>query len=222
MIAIKSAPLATLTTLAVLSALSFAPPLRADTPHAPPAAISRHSQTEDALRDLWLGHVFWVRNVVTATIDRNTPAAAAAEQEVVANAKAIAAAIEPFYGKDAADQLFALLAGHYGAVKQYLVATLKRSTTDQDSALQALTANADAIARFLSNANPNLPYAALMGMLAAHGGHHVQQIQALSAGQYAEEAQTWDAMRQHMYAVADALTAALAKQFPARFATAAR
>ena len=55
-------------------------------------------------------------------------------------------------------------------------------------------------------------------MLLAHGGHHVQEIQQLRAGQYAEEAQTWEAMKTHMYTIADALAGAIAKQFPAKFA----
>ena len=35
--------------------------------------------------------------------------------------------------------------------------------------------------------------------------------------QYVQEAQTWAAMKDHMYAIADALTLAIAKQFPAKF-----
>jgi len=38
----------------------------------------------------------------------------------------------------------------------------------------------------------------------------------LRAKQYAEEAQTWEAMKKHMYAISDALAGALAKQFPGR------
>ena len=76
-----------------------------------------------ALRDLWVGHIFWVRNVAVDTLAGNKAAAAAAEKEVVANARQIAAAIEPYYGKEASEKLFGLLAGHYGAVKQYLEAT---------------------------------------------------------------------------------------------------
>lgn len=95
------------------------------------------SQTDAALRDLWLGHVFWVRNVVVNTLDGNGVAAKAAENEVVANAKAIAAAIEPYYGKAAADKLFGLLAGHYGAVKQYLEATAAGSQARQDAATRS-------------------------------------------------------------------------------------
>jgi hypothetical protein len=175
------------------------------------------TETGAALRDLWVGHVFWVRNVVVSTFAGNHPAAAAAEQEVVANAKQIAAAIEPYYGKDASEKLFGLLAGHYGAVKQYLEATAAGNKGKQDAAFKRLSANATEIARFLSGANPNLPFDTLNGLLLAHGGHHVQQIQQMQSKQYAEEAQTWDAMKRHMYVIADALAGAIAKQFPKQF-----
>lgn len=175
------------------------------------------NETGAALRDLWVGHIFWVRNVVVSTFAGNQPAAAAAEQEVVANAKQIAAAIEPYYGKDASEKLFGLLAGHYGAVKQYLEATVAGSKDRQDAAYKSLSGNASEIARFLSAANPNLPYDTLNGLLLAHGGHHVQQIQEVQRKQYAQEAQTWEAMKRHMYVIADALAGGIAKQFPRQF-----
>jgi hypothetical protein len=161
--------------------------------------------------------VFWVRNVVIETLAKNGAARAAAENEVVANAKQIAAAIEPYYGQAASDELFGLLAGHYGAVKQYLEATVAGSAAKQDAALKNLTDNAGEIASFLSGANPNLPLDTLRGLLIAHGGHHIQQIRQLENKQYAQEAQTWQAMKQHMYVIADALAGAIAKQFPAKF-----
>lgn len=182
------------------------------------SASAKVTETDAALRDLWVGHVFWVRNVVVNTLAGNKAAAAAAEKEVVANAKQITAAIEPYYGKEASDKLFTLLAGHYGAVKQYLEATVAGSKTRQDAAVKNLTGNAGEIARFLSGANPNLPFDTLNGLLLAHGGHHIQQIQQLHAKQYAEEAQTWEAMKKHMYVIADALAGAIAKQFPSKFA----
>src|SRR4051794_34512843 len=42
-------------------------------------------ETAVALRDLWLGHIFWVRNVSVAGIEKNEPAIKAAEQQAVAN-----------------------------------------------------------------------------------------------------------------------------------------
>jgi len=180
-------------------------------------AYAKVAEAGAAQRDLWVGHIFWVRNVVTETLAGNKQGAAAAEKEVVANAKAIAASIEPFYGKAASEKLFGLLAGHYGAVKEHLEATAAGSTAKQDAGAKNLTANAAEIAKFLSGANPNLPFNTLNGLLLAHGGHHLQQNQQLKARQYAQEAQTWEAMKQHMYVIADALAGAIAKQFPAKF-----
>lgn len=180
-------------------------------------AAAKVAEAGAAQRDLWVGHIFWVRNVVIETFAGNKKAVAAAEKEVVANAKAIAASIEPFYGKAASEKLFELLAGHYGAVKEYLVATAAGSKAKQDAAVKNLTGNATEIAKFLSGANPNLPFDRLNGLLLAHGGHHIEQTQQLKRKQYAQEAQTWEAMKNHMYVIADALAGALAKQFPAKF-----
>lgn len=180
-------------------------------------AAAKVAETGAVLRDLWVGHIFWVRNVVVDIVAGNKKAAAAAEKEVVANARQIAAAIEPYYGKEASEKLFGLLAGHYGAVKQYLEADAAGSKAKQDAAVKNLTGNATEIARFLSGANPNLPFDTLNGLLLAHGGHHLQEIQQLKSKQYAQEAQTWEAMKKHMYVIADALAGAIAKQFPAKF-----
>ena len=181
------------------------------------ARSAKALQTAAALRDLWVGHIFWVRNVAQATLNRDDAGAKIAEQQVVANARSIAAAIEPFYGASAKDGLFKLLAGHYGAVKAYLVATAAGDASGQSTATESLTSNAEEIAVFLSRANPNLPKDAVNGLLLAHGGHHIQQIQELKARNYEAEAKTWEEMKNHMYQIADAMTDALAKQFAKKF-----
>jgi hypothetical protein len=182
------------------------------------ARTFKTSQTAAVLRDVWIGHIFWVRAVSAAAIEKNEPATKAAEQQVVANARSIAETIEPFYGAAAKDSFFKLLAGHYGAVKAYLVATVVDNGPGQSTATEALTNNADAIATFLSKANPHLPKDAVQGLLLAHGGHHIQQIQQLKARQYEAEAQTWEEMKKHVYQIADATADALAKQFAKKFA----
>jgi hypothetical protein len=173
--------------------------------------------TKAALRDLWIGHVFWIRNVVVAALAGDASAQQVAEKQAVANAQAIAASIEPFYGAEAKEKLFTLLAGHYGAVKAYLDASVAEDDTKQTEATSNLTDNAEEIASFLSSANPYLPKDTLNELLQAHGGHHIAQIEQLQAKDYAGEAQTWADMSQHMYVIADALADALAKQFPAKF-----
>src|SRR5688572_1526982 len=125
----------------------------AATPATPAPAAStiavKLADARAAQRDLWIGHVFWVRNVVDATFEGDAAAAKAAEGQVVANAKAIAGSIEPFYGKAASEKLFTLLAGHWGAIKGYLDATHAGDEAGADAAFRNLLTNANEIAAFL-------------------------------------------------------------------------
>jgi hypothetical protein len=170
-----------------------------------------------ALENLWTDHIFWVRAAVVATHDKNQAADEAAEKQVVANAHAIADAVAPFYGKDAGEQLFTLLGGHWGAIKAYLKATDSHNEQAAQKAQKDLYDNAHAIAKFLGSANPNWPEATVSSMLVVHAAHHIAQINDIYAGQYDQEAENWAQMRTHMNALGDALANGLAKQFPAKF-----
>ena len=174
-------------------------------------------ETKMPLRDLWVEHVFWIRSYVLASDAGDEAQRKVAEEEVVNNAKALAATITPFYGEAAADGLLKLLAGHWAAVRDYSMATVDHSKAGQSKAVAAITANAREIAKFLSGANPYLPEGAVFGLLSAHGAHHVAQINEIAAKDFRGEAQTWQAMRKHMLVIADSITDALAKQFPDRF-----
>lgn len=205
--------------------LTLSPIACAHSADSPPAAQSRAAaaqpvkvaETKAVLRDLWLGHILSIRNVAVATMDHNAAAREAAETAVVANAEQIARSIEPFYGKAASDKLFTLLAGHYQGIRDHLDATMAGAASRQEAAVKALTANAAEISTFLSGANPHLPKDTVMGLLMAHAAHHITEFQQLKSGEYAQEAETWKGMKQHIYVVADALTEALAAQFPDKF-----
>jgi hypothetical protein len=178
---------------------------------------ARVANTKAVMRDLWGEHIFWIRNVVLDQAANNPVARDVAEKEVVANAKQIADMMMPFYGEPASEKLFDLLAGHYGAVKEYSDATVVGNTLWQHAALAHLASNADDIAEFLSGANPYLPKDTVRGLIAAHGAHHVAQINQFMEKDYVQERQTWEVMKQHVYVIADALTTALATQFPDKF-----
>ncbi len=182
------------------------------------AKVPQKIELRLALRDLWAGHIFWVRNVVMATKYGDTDAAKVAEAEVVQNAKDLANSISPYYGKDASDKLFKLLAGHYGAVKEYMNAAFSGNKEAKDAAVDKLKKNAGEIAEFLSSANPkNWPKETLLSALIAHGGHHIAQIDQISAKDFASEAKTWDAMKKHVNVIADVLADGIVKQFPGKF-----
>ena len=51
-----------------------------------------------------------------------------------------------------------------------------------------------------------LPY---VGLMSAHGAHHVAQINQIAANDFRGEARTWQAMRQHMLVIADSIADAL-------------
>lgn len=212
--------------LAILAALTLSPTSQAHEGHdhsagnagtAPDCISGKHAATQAALRDLWVEHVFWIRNYVVASKEGNQIEKKVAIEQVLANATSISGAIASFYGKPAGDQMLTLLAGHWGAVKAYSDATFDHGGKGQPQAAARLTANAKEIAAFLAKANPNLPESNLIGLLSAHGAHHIAQIQQLSKGDFAAEAKTWAAMRGHMFVIADVLTDGLAKQFPAKF-----
>lgn len=180
---------------------------------AEPAAVPA-PQLQAAMRDLWHGHIVHARDYAMAMHEGDQARAEAAAGAVVANAGQISDAVAGFYGDAAGEQMLALLGGHWGAVKAMTDAGARQDKSASDAGMADLTANAGEIARFLAAANPNLPEDAVRGMLLAHGAHHAQQITQVMAGDTAGEARTWTAMQAHMDSVADALAAAIAKQFP--------
>lgn len=193
---------------------------------------SAHSQTAGpspakvdelkmALRDLYINHVFWVRSLVIATRLREKTAISEADEYGVKNANAIGHSIAPFYGQGAAGKFATLFVGHYSAVKDYMKAAFannfKGDAALKKAAVDKLTANANAIAAFVSSANPNLPKATVYGLLVAHAGQHMAAIDAAAKKDWSAEADVWDPMVKHIYMLSDALADGIAKQFPNKF-----
>jgi hypothetical protein len=86
-----------------------------------PARVAEMQQTH---RDLWLWHIMLGQHIVVCNATNNPAERDAAEKDVVANAKRIAIMVTPFYGEANAEKLFALLAGHVAALKEYSEATV--------------------------------------------------------------------------------------------------
>ncbi len=169
------------------------------------------------LRDEWSRHLFWIRNVVLDNAKNDRRSRDFAEKAVAANARDIARTFTPFYGEAASERLYTLLTEHYGAVKAYSQATVAEDKRQQDAAKAQLALNIDEIAAFFSGINPHLSKDAVRGLFATHVDHHVAQITKFQDSDYAGEEETWPAMEHHIYVIADALTAAVVKQFPTKF-----
>jgi hypothetical protein len=96
---------------------------------------ARVAEMKQAFRDLWVGHVFWVRQVVSNNATNNPDERDAAEKEFVAIARQIADRLTPFYGEAASQKLLILLGTNYGAIREYSEATLAGNKNLQEAAL---------------------------------------------------------------------------------------
>lgn len=170
-----------------------------------------------SFRNLWTDHVFWVRNLVLATKYKDQAAAKVAEDRIVQDAREIANAITPYYGKEASDKLYTLLGGHYAAIKDYMNAAFAGNKMAEQTASKLLKKNADEIAAFLSSANPNWSKATLEAALTAHVGQHMADINEIAKKEYAADAKTWEAMKGHVDMIAGVLSDGIVKQFPKKF-----
>lgn len=198
------------------SAFAGAAPAMTMPAQTPMAAVPAAPQLDAALRGLWHGHAVHTREYALAVHDHDGAKAKAAADAVVANAKQLADAVGGFYGKPAGARMLELLAGHWGGMKALTDARAVGDAAGEQHAMATLQANAGEIARFLAGANPNLPEQAVQSLLVVHVAHHATQVQQIMAGDMHGEAATWDAVQAHMDTIADALAAAIAKQFPAK------
>jgi len=183
-----------------------------------PAKVAELKMT---LRNLYINHIFWVRDLAVSTRLREKTATSEADEYGLENAKAIGHSIAPFYGQAAGEKFATLFMGHYSAVKAYMNAAFannfKGSAGLKKAALDSLTKNANEIAVFVSSANPNLPKNTVYGLMLTHGQQHVMSIDATAKKDWSHEADMWDPMVKHIYTITDALADGIAKQFPDKF-----
>ncbi|MGB4067202.1 MAG: hypothetical protein WBK08_04135, partial [Nitrospira sp.] len=106
---------------------------------------------------------------------------------------------------------------HYGVIKAYSEATVAGNKRRQDAAMVEFASITAEISNFFSGINPHLPKDAVRSLFATNVDHHVAQINKFQDKDYAGEEETWPVMEHHVYVIADALTAALVKQFPTKF-----
>lgn len=184
---------------------------------ASPAETKKSKELRLSLRDLWVEHTVWVRSVLFSNLYNDKDSARAYEQKVIENARAIADSFIPFYGKDAADRFNNLLSAHYTGIKEYMSASFTDDKAAKNSAIEKLNKNADEMATFLNNANPNLPKDDAASLLKAHAGNHAAEIDSASAKEMSKEAEVWIEMKKNVYLLADSVEAGLLKQFPNRF-----
>jgi hypothetical protein len=178
---------------------------------------TRVAEMKQTYRDLWLGHIYWVQHAVLDNSKNSLAQRDTVKKEVDANTKQLADMLTPFYGEARSQKFLSLLDINIGAVREYSEATVADNKSKQDAALARLASNANDFGSFFSGINPYLPESTVRGLIAAHGAHHVLQINQYKKKDYAHLDETWKMMRAHVYVIADTLMEAIVKQFPGKF-----
>lgn len=199
------------TLMASLVILALVPAVPAVARQTSPAQTLRQD-----MRKLWTDHVIWTRDYIIAAVD-DKPDATAAATRLLKNQDDIGAAVGSIYGKAAGDQLTTLLKEHITIA----VDIIKHAKAgDKGAQLQAdakWRQNGEAIATFLSKANPNWPRGTLAAMMNTHLRTTTDEVVARLTKNWDADVRAFDAVYNHILMMADALSDGIIAQFPAKF-----
>jgi hypothetical protein len=186
--------------------------------HANEATVTRKELAlRNGMRALWEDHVTWTRLAVISLV-AGTPDTEATVARLLKNQTDIGNAIKPFYGRAAGDAFTGELRKHI-LIAADLIAAAKAGDQAKVAAEQARwRANADDIATFLSNANPqHWKRGTVRAMLNEHLRLTTQEVVARLEGKWAADVAAYDRIHQHALGMADTLSTGIVDQFPKRF-----
>jgi hypothetical protein len=169
-----------------------------------------------AQHDLWTEHVVWTRQYIVASV-ADAPDAQVAAERLLKNQEDIGNAIKPVYGQEAGDKLTALLKDHILIAVDLLNAGKAGDNAALEAAENRWQTNADEIATFLSEANPNWSKEEMVSMLNEHLSLTKSEAVARLTGDYVADAAAFDAIFKHAVSMADGFTDGIVKQFPEQF-----
>ncbi len=135
-----------------------------------------------------------------------------------ANSVDIAKAIGSVYGPGAEQAFLPLWRRHIGFFVDYTVGVATNDKAKQDKAVSDLLGYTQDFGAFLASANPNLPKNVVAELVKTHVITLKDVVDAQAAK---NQGRAWMAARTaagHMQMIADPLAAAIAKQFPERYA----
>jgi len=177
-----------------------------------PAAI----ELGKAMRTLWEDHIVYTRNYIISALAGLEDAGPVAER-LMKNQDQIGEAVKPYYGEEAGKKLAILLREHISLAAEVVGAAKSGVKEQLEAANKKWYANSDAIAAFLSGANPHWTKEALTGMLYKHLELTTGEVVSRLQKDWTADIDFYDRGHAHMLMFSDALTDGIVKQFPDRF-----
>src|SRR5262245_36703860 len=162
--------------------------------HSTPAAAGGAGAAElrTALNALLAEHVVLAAGATGAALGGRDAEFKAAAAALDANSQDLARAIGSVDGAGAQDAFLPLWRRHIGFFVDYTLAVARKDTTGQDKAVADLVGDTEDFGAFLASANPNLPKAAVAGLVKQHVLTLKDVVDALAAG---DPARAWTAVR---------------------------
>lgn len=171
---------------------------------------------QNYMRSLWEQHVAWTSLAIISIIF-NLPDLNVTVARLLQNAPDMGNSLQPFYGKKAAKKYSDLIKDHL-VIAADLVKAAKAG--DQNAALNAEKKwyrNGDEIVEFLSSINPYLPKEEFRKMFYEHLALTKSEAVSILNKDYQSSVKLYDKIEKGALEMADAITAAIVKQFPQVF-----
>lgn len=173
-------------------------------------------QLKDEMVKAWINHTIWTRSYIVSAIS-NRPDQKAVLDRLLRNQQDIGNVIKPYYGEEAGNQLAELLREHI-LIAGTIVEAAKADNQEEVKRLdQDWHRNADAIAKFLSKANPHWKFKEMQDMMYTHLKLITEIVISCLKGEWEADIAATDKNEIHMIHFANILTEGIVKQFPEKF-----
>lgn len=186
-------------------------------------STTKSLQFEDRLEHLFINQAFLERHL-TILIKTGQEDEAKLEEtkvielELIENARAIAEALKPYYGKMKAYRFSNLLAVRSGATGEYRIAVLSGDNEAKKVAAGMMDSTSAAMATSLSAPFPkNISKDTLGSILMENQKHQRATIDAMADGDLEGERKHWNELKTGAYKVAEAISRGIANEFPNKF-----
>jgi hypothetical protein len=172
---------------------------------------------QDDMRKLWEDHIVYTRNFIIDAA-AGLPEQQATTERLLRNQDDIGNAIKPYYGEENGAKLTALLKEHITTAAELVTAAKANDTAKVDDAKKRWFDNADAIASFLSGANPkSWPEADMKSMMHDHLNLTNDEAAAQLKSDWKGSIDAYDKIHEQILRMADMLSSGIVAQFPKQF-----
>lgn len=168
------------------------------------------------MRKLWEDHITWTRMYIVS-VAFNNPDSSNIAARLLQNQADIGNAIKPYYGDDAGNKLTNLLKEHINGAVALVSAAKAGNQTALAAANDRWYKNANDIADFLSQANPNWPNDQMKAMMKDHLDLTKQEAVDALDKKYDASIADYDKVHGQILTMADMLSSGIVKQFPNQF-----